>query len=270
MMKSSLMRADKNTIAEHNLRNFEKPQIVQGYVDKTDITQAEIDIFEQFRASYEGKRVLDVGVGGGRTTPWLAPSSKIYIGIDYSYSMVKRCRERFPKYCFEHADARDLSRFEPGQFDFVLFSANGIDHVNHINRLQILKEIARVLVQGGVYAFSSHNLDWALTHSLWHNIRRAVFFATPLQAAKELAHVGWSLVNYARHSHMQVWTDDYAILLDRGTHYALPIYHVKLSEQRRQLQEVGFDANAQLFSELPDKGYADRRPYSFYYVTRKL
>src|SRR3954462_6564324 len=158
--------------------------------------------------------------------------------------MVKHCRQRFLQYCFEHADARDLSHFESGQFDFILFSFNGIDFVNHIDRLRILKEIARVLDPGGVYAFSSHNLDRELTHSIWHNVRRIEFFPRPVQAAKELAYVGWSLVNYVRRSHMQVRTDDYAILLDRGYHRAMPIYYVKIFEQRRQLQETGFDANA--------------------------
>src|SRR3954454_15226080 len=109
------MWTGETTIAEYNRKVFEEPRIVQEYADKAEITQAEMAIFEQFRVSYEGKRVLDIGVGGGRTTPWLAPSSEAYTGIDYSCSMVKHCRQRFPQYCFEHADARDLSRFESGQ-----------------------------------------------------------------------------------------------------------------------------------------------------------
>jgi ubiquinone/menaquinone biosynthesis C-methylase UbiE len=42
-----------------------------------------------------------------------------------------------------------LSRFPAGWFDFVLFSYNGIDFVDHAGRLQVLKEIARVLASGG-------------------------------------------------------------------------------------------------------------------------
>ena len=120
-------------IADHNRRMFERPDIVQYYGDDDRLTPAEVQIFGH-RASYVGKRVLDLGVGGGRTTRHLAASSGNYVGVDYSAAMVAYCRQRFPQYRFEHVDARDLADFAAGAFDFVLFSFNGIDFVDHADR----------------------------------------------------------------------------------------------------------------------------------------
>jgi ubiquinone/menaquinone biosynthesis C-methylase UbiE len=106
-------------------------------------------IFEKYWGAYARKRVLDLGVGGGRTTHSLAPHASLYIGIDYSRAMIEICQDRFPHHQFEPGDARDLSRFPAGWFDFVLFSYNGIDFVDHADRLQVLKEIARVSHLGG-------------------------------------------------------------------------------------------------------------------------
>ena len=58
---------------------------------------------------------------------------------------------------------RHLSAFEDAYFDFVLFSFNGIDSVEHRERLVILREIRRVLKEGGYFGFSTLNLNsWQL------------------------------------------------------------------------------------------------------------
>jgi SAM-dependent methyltransferase len=260
---------DTNTIAEYNQRQFEQLTVVYPYASATDLTPAEQMIFEQYRDSHLSKRVLDIGVGGGRTTGWLASAASSYIGIDYSLTMIELCRGRFPEYQFEPCDARDLSRFKAGSFEFVLFSFNGIDFMGHRDRMRIMKEVKRLLVPDGIFAFSSHNLDRASTHTLYHDMRWSKLFRRPLHTAKGLWRVGLRLLNYARHSRMQEWNDGYAILLDPGSEFTLPMYYVNVAEQRRQLQEAGFDANPRLFPELPPEGYKDQRPYSFYYVTSK-
>ena len=256
-----------DAITEYNRRMFEQPKVVCPYALAADLTPAELMIFEQYHDSHVGKRVLDIGVGGGRTTGWLASAASLYIGIDYSLTMIELCRSRFPEYQFEHGDARDLSRFKAGSFDFVLFSFNGIDFMGHRDRMAIMKEVKRLLVPSGIFAFSSHNLDRASTHTLYHDIRWSKLLKRPLHTAKGLWRVGLRLLNYTRYSHMQDWNDGYAILLDPGSEFTLPMYYVNVAEQRRQLQEAGFNANPQLFPELPPEGYKDRRPCSFYYVT---
>ena len=53
----------------------------------------------------------------------------------------------------------NLSMFDSASFDFVLFSYNGIDTMSHVNRLRVFDEVFRLLVSGGLFAFSSHNLE---------------------------------------------------------------------------------------------------------------
>ena len=73
--------------------------------------------------------ILDMGVGGGRTTQYLSQIAGRYVGADYSEAMVDTCRKRFPDQEFRHCDARDIAPFADGEFDAVVFSANGIDYI---------------------------------------------------------------------------------------------------------------------------------------------
>lgn len=110
--------------------------------------------------------ILDLGVGGGRTTPHLSQLASRYVGIDYAEEMIRVCRTKFPRLQFAVADASDLSGFEAGSFDAVIFSFNGLDHLcPDQKRQRCLQECHRVLKPGGVFIFSSHNpralfVDW--------------------------------------------------------------------------------------------------------------
>lgn len=106
-----------------------------------------------------GRRILDIGVGTGRTTELLTLLSDQYVGIDYAPRRVEMCRARFPAMDFRVGDVRDLSEFADESFEFVFFSLNGIDYVNHDERISALSEIHRVLVPGGIFGFSTLNKD---------------------------------------------------------------------------------------------------------------
>jgi len=110
--------------------------------------------------------MLDLGVGGGRTTPYLSAIASCYVGIDYSEEMIRACRSKFPHLQFNVADASDLSQFADASFDSVVFSYNGLDCLApREKRENCLRECYRVLKAGGIYIVSSHNprslfLDW--------------------------------------------------------------------------------------------------------------
>lgn len=128
----------------------------------------------------ETMRVLDLGVGGGRTTSQLLGRVGEYVGVDLSPQMVQACRERFaqwvgPRVRFAVGDATDLGEFADGSFHLVLFAFQGIDSVvEHDRRLRVLREVRRVCADGATFAFSSDNLLYA---------RRRLRYAPALRTA---------------------------------------------------------------------------------------
>lgn len=76
--------------------------------------------------------------------------------------MIKVCYQKFkecPNISFAVADARGLSIYKDNTFDFVLFSFGDLDAVEHKDRIRILNEIWRVTRKGGLFCFSTSNLD---------------------------------------------------------------------------------------------------------------
>ena len=105
------------------------------------------------------RRILDLGVGAGRTTGHLAPSASQYVGVDLSDAMVTACRTAFPDVTFVQGDASHLASIAGDQsFDAVIFSLNGIDCLpDDGTRECCLGEVRRILPPEGVFIFSTHN-----------------------------------------------------------------------------------------------------------------
>jgi ubiquinone/menaquinone biosynthesis C-methylase UbiE len=131
-------------------------QVVSYYRDLSGLQAVEHYVFEKYVAL--GSSVIDIGVGGGRTTLWLSSRGGRYLGIDYSQAMVDACQEKFPGLEFKLGDATCLSDVGDAAFDAAIFSFNGIDYIGtDAGRVQCLKEMKRVVAPGGVVIFSSHN-----------------------------------------------------------------------------------------------------------------
>jgi SAM-dependent methyltransferase len=158
--------------------------------------------------------MLDIGVGGGRTTRHFAPLVHSYIGVDLSERMVRVSRRRFPRERFEMADVRALP-FADSSFDFVLFSFNGLDYVPPEDRRRALREIRRVGRAGGWFCFSAHNLLW-----LSRKTPRA-----------------WLV---RRMNDPDLVARDEAVLQDGALLFGLSTYYVRPSLQIEQLREAGF------------------------------
>ena len=124
---------------------YESKNFVDHYIRELELQPPEAEVLEELRGELPKFKMLDIGVGAGRTTQHFAKLVKEYTGIDYSKTMIDACRVKFPQYRLEVADARNLSIFDDSYFDFALFSFNGLDAVEHEERLKILHEIRRII-----------------------------------------------------------------------------------------------------------------------------
>jgi SAM-dependent methyltransferase len=168
---------------------YQDPAIVDAYAGHHDLLPGEEALFSTYIGP--GKRVLDLGIGAGRTTRFLAPAAKRYVGLDYAERMVRRARERFPDLDLDVGDAADLSRYGDASFDSVVFSFNGLGVLpTDARRRQCLREVARVLPRGGTFVFSLHHsryLAYVPTYEGAGPLRAAwrTLYAT-LQTVKQL------------------------------------------------------------------------------------
>ena len=129
--------------------------VVADYGWRDDLHQSERAALDTILERVKGRRILDLGVGAGRTVKGLREVSADYVGVDYVQEMVDYCRARFPDVRFEQGDARSMPQFADGSFDLVVFSCNGICMVDHAGRLRILSEVRRLLAPGASCGRSS-------------------------------------------------------------------------------------------------------------------
>jgi SAM-dependent methyltransferase len=104
--------------------HYEREDIARIYGQWIDLLPAERVHLEIYRDRIESRRVLDLGCGGGRTSPWLHALASYYLGLDYSSKLIELCRVHQPEFAFKQGNARDLVALGDASFDFVLFSYN--------------------------------------------------------------------------------------------------------------------------------------------------
>jgi SAM-dependent methyltransferase len=219
-----------------NRRVYHRPGVTRAY-RATALDAAEASALAAYRAAFEGSRVLDVGVGTGRTTQFLAPVASRYVAIDYSPVMVRRVREAMPDVDVRHLDMRQLGVFAEGSFDCVLALANVLDAVSHDDRLLVLNDIHRVLVDGGTLIFSSHNRRYRRAES-GPMLRRSRDPMAQVRGVAKLALETWNYLRLRRHRR---WEAGYALLNDPGHHFAALHYYVDREVQVEQLGAAGFE-----------------------------
>jgi SAM-dependent methyltransferase len=103
--------------------------------------------------------VLDLGIGGGRTTGLLVPDARSYLGVDLSPEMVALAMSRHPGVELRVGNAVDLAGLPDAAYDLVVFSYNGLDALGHDDRARALAAMARVTRPEGRLVFSSLNLE---------------------------------------------------------------------------------------------------------------
>ncbi len=220
---------------DSNQTVYADSSIVGYYTQLRRLQPAEQTILARFREQLPQMKVLDIGVGAGRTTGHFAPLAGDYLGIDPSPEMIAACGRRYPEIAFEEGDARAMPQFADSSFDFILFSYNGIDSVSHSDRLKILREICRVGKPGSYAFFSSHNL---------RSIARAFDYKThlslnPLKTYVDL--VMWGLLRLVNRgvNVAQIDAAAHLTLKDESHNFRLQNYYIRPEAQIEQL-DFGF------------------------------
>jgi SAM-dependent methyltransferase len=85
------MRHERFDTTDRNAAIFMAPAVARRYGNPAPFA-AEAMILLRYKEAFAGKRVLDLGVGAGRTTQYLAPLAADYLGIDVSPAMLALAR----------------------------------------------------------------------------------------------------------------------------------------------------------------------------------
>lgn len=120
------------------------------------LNEVRVPYFERALGGFAGKRILDIGSGGGIFTEPLAAAGASVLGIDPSERSIEAAREHAAAhglqidYRVAHAESFACDE----QFDAVL-AVDVLEHVDDVD--QTLATCARLLKPGGLFGFLTHN-----------------------------------------------------------------------------------------------------------------
>ena len=245
--------ADESSASDAvNRRIWERPNSLkhygrlEGFVDP-----GERRAFARVRADAGRGRILDIGVGGGRTAAILLAETQDYVGIDYTPAMIDICRTKYPQARFEVEDARDLSRFGDEAFTLVIFSYNGLDVVGEGDRQRVLDEVHRVLAPGGAFFFSTFN-------RLGPGFARARLTLRKIDVSQGTRATLWSLAKYLAGTAIGLWhrlsmrrfeneAGGGKLRLHPAHDYGILVHTTILPEARQELAAAGFAPTIEMF-----------------------
>jgi SAM-dependent methyltransferase len=196
--------------------------------------------------------ILDLGVGAGRTVPFLRALTADYTAIDFVPAMVELARKRYGGIDVQVGDARDLSRFSDERFTMVNFSYMGIDSVDHEGRRDVLREALRVLRRGGVFWFSTLNQDGPAARlrpwrPQWSN--RKTQSGRLMDNLRVLRGIPTNLINYFRVNDLRIDGEAWSVAPFHPHSFRLLAHYITLAYQLDELAAVGFAANPIVFSD---------------------
>ncbi len=253
-------------LIDHNAQIFFKAKLATWYAGEP-LVAAEAIILIRHREAFAGKRVLDVGVGSGRTTRYLLPFAASYLGIDVSPPMIALYRRDWPAAELAELDMRDLAKLHPRQFDFILASSGVFDVLTHEARLKAIGDCVALLAPQGFLVFSGHNrrykraglppkLEFSGSKIRW-----------PLTAARFVR----DNINHFKMKQFEQHEGDYALLNDIVHGFQGVFYYTDRATQTHQIESAGLSLvevvgdNGRLMKE----GEDDREDGLLFYVCQK-
>lgn len=252
---------------ELNQETYNKENVILEYGKFQFLFKAEEKIFEKYNSFLKKASVLDIGIGAGRTTQFLAKLCERYIGIDYSQNFISHCKQKMgtlQNVSFEFADARAMPQFANNTFDFILFSFNGIDCIDFEGRKLVLAECKRLLKNDGYFCFSFHNFYtipkvYSLTMS-----------KNPFKWKSSLNR--YKMVNKLNPEISAFENKDYIILRDGENSFESDVMYMKPEFQVEMLKNLEFDPvcfyDAEKGTEIAVLKLAESKSQWIYAVTK--
>src|SRR5689334_21776172 len=78
-----------------NKQTYLSPKVIDFYSQNTDLQPPEKTIVQILAPMLSNAKMLDVGVGAGRTTEYFAPIVKSYTAFDFSAGMIDQCKAKY-------------------------------------------------------------------------------------------------------------------------------------------------------------------------------
>lgn len=235
--------------ATRNQNAYAKDSVASRYSALTTLFPGEEILIQNYRSAFSGK-VLDVGVGAGRTTEVLSKLAASYLGIDLSPAMIAAAKERLPNVNLQQMDMRSIPDLLADQkFDLIFISFNSIDYISYGERQTLLHLLSRMLTESGLLIFSTHSLDHLqhkpvrLRPSRSERPQPHILFSNPGEFLKQCYRLGrWLLkapLNRLRFRGLQRWEDGVALVNDRAEYFSLLTTYTSEKAQVEHLEKIG-------------------------------
>jgi len=254
-----------SAVEEHNRRFWSRGTELAFY-DSRDLRPVEVVLLVRHRDALSG-RVLELGSGAGRLTSYLVGIASELHAVDVSAAMLDRCKANAPGAITHLGDLRDLSAFADASFGAIVAPYNVVDVLDDRERGALLDDLRRLLTNGGLLVFSTHNRAAA------DDIRPpwALPGGGPRARLRWLRTLRQATANHRRLARQEVDAPDHAIRNDSAHDYALLHYYIDRDAQQRQLEAHGLELLECL--ELGGRlvGPGERAPHchELHYVARR-
>ncbi|MEW6685504.1 MAG: class I SAM-dependent methyltransferase [Candidatus Edwardsbacteria bacterium] len=183
----------------------------------------------------KGKKILEVGCGGGQSSIALAKKGAICTGIDISKEQLKfaekLAKKENVKVKFIKGSFQNLSQFKPRSFDIVI-SAWAFQYSPSLNKL--FKEVYRVVKKNGLFVFSLPHPFHDIINVKTYKIEKSYF-------------------KTGRYEEIEIWPD--------GSKHKFVGYHITVSDIYNDLVDAGFLVERIIEPlSLKDKGLEEHYP----------
>jgi SAM-dependent methyltransferase len=222
----------------------------QRFLEEQRTFPGEVAALQEVKQRLAGRPILDLGVGMGRTIPMLMGLTSDYRALDYLPEMVEACRHRYPSVRVDLGDARSLAQYPDRHFGLVNFAFNGIDSVSNSDRTLVLNSVRRVLAPGGMFFFSTLNLEGpAAQERPWRPrvgpTRNPLRFVARLSGATLKIPV--DLMNWVRVRAMTQRGPGYQVAPLSAHNYSILAHYTTLHRQVVELTNAGFASDVLVF-----------------------